>query len=177
MILDQNLQDSVATANFSFLPKLKVLGIYTSNLTKLTIPPAGVIANLEELRLTSNPLDLDTLTYENFKNLKVLDVRDSEMEMSTIKKFPSTLVELIIYLKKMSSADGFQHLNVSLSGLQRLKELAVIYNIPESKMLDINLEGCPATLSKGIFLFFVVIRFIKSNLPAVKYLNCCWPGL
>ena len=31
----------------------------------------------------------------------------------------------------------------------------------------------------SVFSFFVVvvIHFIKSNLPAVKYLNSCWPGL
>ena len=31
--------------------------------------------------------------------------------------------------------------------------------------------------STRYFLFFVVTRFIKSNIPAVKYQNSSWPGL
>ena len=44
----------------------------------------------------------------------------------------------------------------------------------------VSLQSFSRTTSRntvpGIFLLFV-IRFIKSNLPAVKYLNSCWPGL
>ena len=97
-VLSLNLQDSVATANFSSLPKLKLLRLTTSNLTtKFSIPPNGVIANLEFLSLSnSNPLlDYDTLPYQNFKNLSILYLFGSK-----IAKLPSTLVELDVELKE-----------------------------------------------------------------------------
>ena len=73
---------------------LKVLMITTSNLTKFSIPPNGVIANLEFLSLSnSNPLLDYRLPYENFKNISTLYLLRSKMNASTIAKLPSTLVE------------------------------------------------------------------------------------
>ena len=137
----QNLQDTFATANFSFLPKMKALKLSDCNLTEFNIQPASVIANLEVLSLHSNPL----------LNINAL-----------IPKLPNTLVELGIDLNENHNATYFQHLTGlktltifpkvdleyhAFSRLQSLDRLIVIYKTPASQALNITLEDCPVSLS------------------------------
>ena len=113
-IYRQNFQDSLATAYFtSHLPNLKVLQLSNCNLTNFNIPPASAIANLETLILWFNPLlDIDGIPFENFKKLRNLELVIKTMSASAVKKFPNTLVELMVYYSKENfSAVDFQHLN------------------------------------------------------------------
>ena len=85
----------------------------------------GAIANLEWLRLSSNPLlDIDRIPFEYFWKLRRLDLfKNSGMSGSTIKKLPNTLVQLAVDLNGNGnpSAADFQHLT-------KLRELTIYTN-------------------------------------------------
>ena len=197
-LLNQNLQESVATANFSFLPKLKVLWLQSSNLTKFTFPRDSAIANLDNLNLRSNPLlDVDELPYENFKNLKILELgknqgidihcisipcRNNVMNVSKIAKLPNTLVKLSVNLNEKPSAAYLQHLTKlktltiytkadfdynSLSGLPSLGHLQVEYVTPASHALNITLEGCPVSLEVWVTIDGGDVRSFQNRCPKI----------
>ena len=80
------------------------------------------IANLEWLKLSSNPLlNIDRIPFEYFWKLRNLELfKNSGMSGSTIKKLPSSLVKLDVDLNGNGNpaATDFQHLT-------KLKELTV----------------------------------------------------